>query len=237
MFCDCDDCFANIYALDDIMSVLKAGIHDRFDMLWTHCWEEMQDGIVCMIPGYRIFVFCHGKIYNRAFLKREDVWFDETLTFNEDSCFNAVLIARTTNKRLGEIKSSSPVYTWIRRAGSVTTDPKRQDEGTYCNFRRNLIVTEENRLHRPDQYAAMVTRTAYDVYFMIQSSRITASCKQKILLEFAPWISDRMDVFADVSKEMLEGIRSISKDELTEPDEQIPDDFDSVSAWVREVAG
>ena len=150
MFCDCDDSFSNIYALEDIMNVLHSSMDVRgmFDMMWTKCWQE-ENGVVFMIPDYRVFVFCHGKIYNRDFLRRENIRFEEELNFNEDSCFNAVIIARTVNKRIGAIKSHCPVYTWIRRKGSVTTDPEAQDPGTYCNFRRNLIVTEETRLHRP----------------------------------------------------------------------------------------
>lgn len=231
MFCDCDDCFYNIYALEDVMNVLHVPkIAEQFDMLWTKVWEENESGLVFLIPNYRVFVFCHGKVYNRAFLKREQVRFEESLTFNEDSCFNAVLIARTNNKRIGEIKSAAPVYTWIRRAGSVTMSEGADDTGTYCNFRRNLIVTEENRIHRPAEYPGMAMRTAVDAYNMIHGSRITASCKQKILEEFTPWIRERKDVLSEVKDEMFEQIRSISRDELA--DEEIPDGRKEIMVWV-----
>ena len=233
MFCDCDDCFSNVYALEDVMNVLKSGIEGRFDLLWTHCWEEERGGVTHLIPNSRVFVFCHGKIYSRAFLLREQVRFEESLTFNEDSCFNACLLTRTTPQRAGEIRSHTPVYTWIRREGSVTADPARTDEGTYCNFRRNVIVTEENRKHRPDQYPAMVTRTAYDVFYMIHQDRITASCKQQILNEFRPWIRMRREAFGDVSGEILDGIRAIARDELL--DEEIHDGHEEVRRGVEEV--
>ena len=238
MFCDCDDCFFNIYALEDIMNVLKSPVkvEERFDMLWTHCWEESPEGLVSMIPGYRVFVFCHGKVYNRAFLKREGIRFEEGLTFNEDSCFNAVIIARTVNSRIGEIKSQAPVYTWIRRPGSVTLREGADDIGTICNFRRNLIVTEENRLHKPEQYANMVARTAYDAFYMIHSRRITDPCKQEILEEFRPRIREKIDEIGNVTQEMLDGIRSISSEELTEDGEEFNDQHEEVLAWLKEVS-
>ena len=236
MFCDCDDCFANIYALEDVMNVLHSPVRGKYDMLWTQCWEESADGYITLIPGYRVFVFCHGKVYDRDFLRREGLRFEEELTFNEDSCFNAVAIARTTNERIGAIKSAVPVYTWIRRAGSVTMKPDTIDIGTYCNFRRNLIVTEENRLHRPDQYANMVARTAYDAFYMIHSRRITDACKRQILDEFRPWIRERLDEVGKVSPEMLEGVRAISFEELTEDGEKLPDSHEQVMAWLQEVA-
>ena len=236
MFCDCDDSFSNIYALEDIMNVLHSSmdVREMFDMMWTKCWQE-ENGVVFMIPDYRVFVFCHGKIYNRDFLRRENIRFEEELNFNEDSCFNAVIFARTTNKRIGAIKSHCPVYTWIRRKGSVTTGPEAQDPGTYCNFRRNLIVTEENRLHRPAEYPGMVARTAYDAYFMVNARRITDSCKQKILDEFREWIRTRADEIPKVDQGRLDAILAISREELM--DKVIDGDtHEAIQAWIREVA-
>ena len=182
-----------------------------------------------------MFVFCHGKVYSRRFLLETGVRFDESLTYNEDSCFNAVLVTRTVPKRVGEIRSHTPAYTWIRRPGSVTSDLARADESNYCTFRRNLIVTEENRIHRPDQFTAMVTRTAYDAYFMIHGDRISESCKQQMMEEFRPWITQRREAFGDVTEEILEGIRAISREELM--DREIPDSHEAVTAWVAEVIG
>ena len=238
MYCDCDDSFSNIYALEDIMNVLHSSMNVRemFDMMWTKCWEETEDGVVFMIPDYRVFVFCHGKIYNRDFLDRENIRFEEELTFNEDSCFNAVLIARTTNKRIGAIKSHCPVYTWIRRRGSVTTGEGAQDNGTYCNFRRNLIVTEENRLHRPAEYPGMVARTAYDAYFMINARRITDSCKQQILDEFRPWIRERAGEVGKTDQARLDAILAISKDELADAEGKHEESHEQIQEWIRKVA-
>ena len=230
MFCDCDDAFFNIYALEDIMRVLASPVDGRFDILWSRCWEENEDGILMAIPDFRTFVFCHGKVYSRRFLLDQRLKFEEGLNFNEDSCFNAVAIARTQNSRIGAIRSSSPVYAWIRRTNSVTTSG-REDEATYCNFRRNLIVTEENRLHRPDQYPAMVTRTSYDTFYVLTGGKISEECKEKILTEFRPWIAERLDVFGVVEPEILDQIRAISKSELTEG-EVINDSHEEVREWV-----
>ena len=236
MFCDCDDAFYNIYALEDVMNVLHAPkIAEDYDMLWTKVWEESENGLVFLIPNYRVFVFCHGKVYNRAFLEREKLRFEESLTFNEDSCFNAVLFTRTTNRRIGEIKSCAPVYTWIRRANSVTTGEGAQDTGTYCNFRRNMIVTEENRLHRPEQYPSMVARTAVDAFYMINCRRISESCKQKILEEFLPWIAEHAQEVTKVDVLTLGQIREISKSELADGDE-VKDGLVEILDWIKEVS-
>ena len=242
MFCDCDDCFANIYALNDIMNILRMkDTESKFDMLWADCCEEDYINgaeMLYMMPYNKIFVFCHGKVYRRQFLVDENIRFDPELRFNEDSCFNAVIIARTPHTRIGQIKTRSPVYTWIRRENSVTMGSDAPDAGAWGQFNRNMKVTEENRLHREwDNYAGMVTRTAYDAYYMLLGKRISLKCKRRISDVFIPWIRERMDVFGKVDAEILDQIRAISKSELIEQDENIPDSHEIVRAWVNKITG
>lgn len=236
MFCDCDDTFANIYALRDIQNVLHPDTEEHYDMLWGMCTEEQYiQGmeLLYLMPYQKVFVFCHGKVYRRRFLIDEGIRFDTSLTFNEDSHFNAVIIARTPHTRIGQIKAHAPVYSWIRRENSVTTSEGADDIGTYCQFHRNLKVTEENRLHRTyENYCGMVTRTAYDVYYMICGRRLTAGCKQKIHDEFVPWIRERIDAYGKVSPDILEKIREVARGELLEPGEDVPDSHEMIAEWV-----
>lgn len=231
MFCDCDDCFANIYALEDIMNVIRGEAANKYDLMWTHMYEEDSvSGRILLVPAHKTFVFCHGKIYRRKYLLDQGMRFEEGLRMNEDSCFNAVMIARGC--RVGQVWSHVPLYTWIRRRGSVTTGPDAQDEGARCQTRRNMIVTEENRIHRNAQYPAMVTRTAYDAYFMIHGDRISESCKHEILNMIAPWLSDRMDVFGQVDEDTLDKIRGISRMELLDREDDAEGTHEEVRAWV-----
>ena len=233
MFCDCDDCFANIYALEDVQNILKPA-EEKYDLLWTRCYEEDSvGGTIFLIQPHKTFVFCHGKVYRRRFLLDQGIRFREDLPMNEDSCFNAMIIARIPNNRVGEIRSHVPVYTWIRRDGSVTAKPESIDLGAICQTRRNMIITEENRIHRPDEYPGMVTRHGYDVYFMVHGNRISASCKQQILEEFSPWIRERMDVFGKVDEDTLEKIRGISKFELIDRGEEVEEGHEQIQAWVK----
>ena len=240
MFLDCDDCFANIYALNDIMNILNMpDTEKQFDMMWCDCCEEDYINgaeMLYMMPYNKVFVFCHGKVYRRRFLIDENIRFDPELRFNEDSCFNAVIIARTPHTRIGQVKTHAPVYAWIRRENSVTMGSDAPDAGAWGQFRRNLKVTEENRLHRaPDNYAGMVTRTAYDTYYMLVGQRLSLKCKRRIADEFIPWMRERMNVFGKVSAEILDKIRDVSRSELVEPGENIPDSHETVRAWIKKI--
>ena len=235
MFCDFDDCFASLYSLREFINSIQ---NDKYDMLWTGLIAEdylENKELLYYVPDKQRFVFCHGKVYRTAFLRESGIRFDPSLVFNEDSCFNAVIIARTSYKRIGEIKSEIPLYVWIRRDSSVTNSG-RTDEATYGHFRRNLIVTGEYENSGDDRYAGMVTRTAYDAYYMVFGKRNSMQMRRRIVDEFAPWIAERLDEFGNVSHTELNEIRDVSRSELIEPDELVPDSHVDVSKWVHCIA-
>ena len=231
MFCDCDDCFANIYGLQDILNVLHRD-DGKYDVLWNRFYEE-HPGEILLVPDHKVFVFTHGKVYRRAYLERENIRFEEDLKWNEDSCFNATILTR--GAKAGEIQTHAPAYAWIRREDSYTGTEDRNDKSAYFQFRRNLLIAEEHRQHKPEDYAGMVTRVAWDAFFMTHSRRCTPSCKQQIREMFAPWIRERLDLVGQT--DALAKIREISRIELSEPGEAINDEPGNVLAWIREVAG
>ena len=233
MFCDFDDTFAHVYALRDILSILPA---DGYDMLHSRMIvEDRTDGkdLLTFSPESQRFVFTHGKVYRKAFLDEQGIRFDETMRFQEDSLFNATIIARTSHTRIGEIKTVSPLYVWIRRPSSVTNSG-RDDEAMLAHFIRNLKATEENRASRDyDCYCGMVTRTVWDAYYMLNCKPGSAETKQKIREMFIPWILERRGDFGKVTDEMLVKIISVARTELRE--NPIPDDKATVTKWLEEL--
>lgn len=231
MFCDFDDNFASVFSLREIMSVIST---DKYDMLWSRIMaEDYLDGKenLFYVPDKQRFVFCHGKVYRTAFLKENDVTFDTRLVFNEDSCFNAVIIARTPYWRIGEIKSPIPLYVWIRRPQSVTNSG-REDEATYGHFRRNMIVTAEYG-KGDERYYGMVTRSVYDAFYMIHGVRNSPQMKRRIMDEFAPWIAEREDAYGKVPADIMGEIRRVSRSELVDPGQETADDPETVEKWMK----
>ena len=232
MFVDFDDMLTGVYALRDVMTLLPA---DGYDMLWSRIIvEDFTDGKeqIFFSPEAQRFVFCHGKVYRKAFLDEQDIRFDETMHFQEDSLFNATVIAKTNHKRIGEIKTVSPISVWIRRPSSVTNSG-RDDEAVLAHFIRNLKVTEENRGRGYDHYCGMVTRTAWDAYYMVMSSRVGSQTKQKILAMFTPWIAERIGEYGKVTDEMMDKIRAVSRSELY--GRPIPDRNEDVLRWLYNI--
>lgn len=235
MFCDFDDMFAHVYALRDFLSVLPA---DGFDMLHSEMIvEDFTDGAnrLSYSPKLQRYVFTHGKLYRRQFLLDANIRFDETMSFQEDSLFNAQIIARTPHTRIGGIKCNAAPYIWIRRGNSVTNSG-RDDEAMFAHFIRNLKVTEDNRQHRePECYAGMVTRTAYDAYYMMHDENASRKIKQQIMAMFVPWIIERMDAYGQVSDEIMAQIRQVAHDELCNcPVRDSPED---VQHWLDIITG
>ena len=232
MFCDFDDTFVNIYAIRDVLSVIPC----ECDMLWTELLVEDRlhgKDTIYDTPERQQFVFIHGKVYRKRFLIEQRIRFDESMTFQEDSLFNATIIARTDYRRIGKINAPIVPYVWIRRQGS-TTNSGRDDEATYWHFRRNLMVTAENE-GNPDKYAGMVTRTCYDTYFMCVGIRTGKEMKKKIADEFRPWIIPRIGEFGKVGDDIMQQLVDVSEYELLGPDEKVPDDPQTVLDWIYEI--
>lgn len=232
MFCDFDDNFASVYSIREIMNVLGT---DDYDMLWCRILaEDYVDGkkLLYYVPEKQRFVFCHGKVYRTEFLRESGIRFREELVFNEDSCFNAEIIAHTPHQRIGEINSKIPIYAWVRRENSVTNSG-REDEATYGHFRRNMIVTGEYEGTADPRYYGMVTRTAYDAYYMVFGKRNSMQMRRRIVDEFTPWIAERIEAYGKVDDATLDEIRNISRMELIELDELVPDEHKTVEKWVK----
>lgn len=235
MFCDFDDLFCSVYALRDIMTVMPA---DNFDVLWGRViQEEFVDGhdMLRFTPDQQNWVFMHGKIYRRQYLIDTGLRLNEDLVFNEDSEFNGRLIAQLPYQRIGEIKTQCPLYIWARRENSVTLSG-REDEATWGHFNRNLSVTQAYKDHRTyDDYAGMVTRSAWDAWFMVQGHRISNDMKRKIMQTFVPWITERKNEFMKVEPDILDKIRGISRYELVDSWDTVPDNPELVSAWINTI--
>lgn len=231
MFCDFDDTFANVYALRDVMTILPA---DGYDMLWSRIIVEdfLDENRVYFPPEEQRFVFTHGKVYRKAFLNEKDIRFDESMSFQEDSLFNAVIIAKTPHTRIGEINTKMPLYIWVRRDSSVTNSG-REDEAVYSHFIRNLKVTEENKARGYDHYCGMVTRTTWDAYYMTLSTRASPKTKEEILKVFTPWIAERIGEYGKVPDKIMEQIRAVSRSELY--DRPIPDRPDDILRWLNTI--
>ena len=86
MFCDADDLFINSLGLQSVISEIK---RQKIDFINSTFMEEIKttSGNI-YIPHDQDMIFVHGKIYNREFLIKENIRWDENLLIHEDSYFN-----------------------------------------------------------------------------------------------------------------------------------------------------
>lgn len=113
MFCDADDMFIDLFALNKIF------LSFPFDALFSLFLEEAGDenGVVCAIlPHPEDKAFNHGKVYRRQFLLDNALRWCEELPYNEDIAFNSVAM------NLAEAVKyiSSPLYLWRWNPASIT---------------------------------------------------------------------------------------------------------------------
>lgn len=232
-FCDFDDVFSNIYALRDVLSLLPA---EQYDMLHCELLTEDFTGekeILIVTPKKARFVFIHGKYYRRQWLIDNGIRFDETMPFQEDSLFNAIVIAVADYRRIGEIKTVFPPYVWCRRNGSVTKDG-RQDEAVLGHFIRNCKLCDFYYENLPkERLEDLVVRVTYDTYFMVKSTRASAILKTQIQEDFCKFLQQYGEYYKKPDQNTLQQIEEISRNELMH--QIIPYDFETVTTWKNQI--
>ena len=219
MFCDFDDMFSNVYALRDILNVLPA---PDYDVLWTEFYSEdkMLSGEMRLHSRGRNVVFIHGKLFRRQFLLDHDLWFDTSLKFNEDSCFNAVASTIVDYHRTGKIAVNAPLYIWCYREGSATTSPENRGQAIRGLYDRNKLVCEAFRKHLPyERYCAMVARTVYDTYHALNLEELTPEL-QELKEDFARWYPQHRLCLMMVDEKTMAEVRAISEAEHIRGDEE-----------------
>lgn len=163
-FCDCDDSFSSIYSLKWIFYTLE-NLSDAYDMVWNKFYMNLLDeGDNVKINEEYNHVWIHNKYYRLSFLREHDIRFCERLYMSEDSAFNNVVELETDPRRIGTINTDEPLYAWVRRRGSITTDKDRYYKNIEGHFERNLYVLYEYRKRRHKRSAFVCARTITDAW-------------------------------------------------------------------------
>ena len=230
-FCDFDDTYSNVYALRDVMNILPA---KNYDFLWTQMLtEDFTNGndVLIMTPEKSTFVFIHGKYYRRQWLIDNGIRFDTDFIFQEDSLFNAIILAVLDYHRIGKIKTLIPPYIWCRRGESVTNSQDTADKAVWGHFRRNCKLCDFYRDHLPEwRLSEMVVRTTLDTYYMVNSTaKVTLGMRKKIAEAFRKLIDTYGHLYRRPDDDTLRQMSEISRMELM--DLPIDGDFDTVTQW------
>ena len=125
MYCDSDDGFCNTFAIKIIFENIdiceKEG--KPFDLMSTKFYSERQaEGdkpwSLSIVDHNNVYI--HSRVYRRAFLADNNLYFNEKIWANEDSFFNISTTFFSKNTKVLNI----PIYCWRGNPQSVTHDPK-----------------------------------------------------------------------------------------------------------------
>lgn len=108
VFIDSDDIFASPNA---ISTCVKLANENKADVVVCDFNEEMESGIYTHNKDQ---TFMHGKMYRTAFIKDNNIRFNESRT-NEDGVFNAIAITLSNST----VFYSFPMYQWCNNVNST----------------------------------------------------------------------------------------------------------------------
>lgn len=199
-FCDFDDCYSHVYGLRMILDNLTP----EMDYIWTpFIMEIMKDGEMrFQTKDKENIVWIHGKYFRRQFLLDNNLRFPEGIHYSEDSGFCAVMNETAKYGRRGMVKTEFPVYTWVYRDGSVTTDPMNKERNLTGFIDRNTWVVEEFK-RRGIDHIGMVGRMFADAYWAFHRRSIQFPEQEKRFTEIGK------NYLKDLAKNSKENMQAI----------------------------
>lgn len=231
MFCDCDDMFASIFALRNILTLLDT---KDVDILWAPFYVEngkkdSTQEYALRLKGYNL-TWIHSKIYRREMLNREMMRFFEGLHYAEDSAFNAILSEIVPRERIGKIKAEAPLYLWCYRKGSVTTNPENEKRNAIGFIDRNERVTEEF-IQRGIDPTAMIGRTFWDGWCAAHPDKDKPEIVAAVEERFAQVAPKWRETFAKVPEETMDLVRKAAMKGAGKKDTE----GESMEQWLRRI--
>ena len=199
-FCDFDDCYTHIYGLRMIMDHLTP----EMDYVWTPFIMEIVKGseMRFQTKDKENIVWVHGKYFRREFLIENNLRFPEGIHYSEDSGFCAIVNEIAKIGRRGMIRTDFPVYAWVYRDGSVTTNPLNKERNLTGFIDRNTWVVEEFK-RRGINHIGMVGRMFADAYWAFHRRSIKFRNKEKRFAEIGKNYLDDLEKNSEESMQMI----------------------------------
>ena len=162
MYCDSDDGFCNTFALKIIFQNIDISEKEGkpFDLMSTKFYSERQaegDKPWSLSICDHNNVYIHSRVYRRAFLVDNNLYFNEKIWANEDSFFNISTNFYSKNTKVLNI----PIYCWRGNPQSVTHDPKYIMKTLHQLIYSNDSVVETMLLLNKDKKD--IAKTTFDV--------------------------------------------------------------------------
>ena len=230
MFCDFDDTFTSIYSLRVFFDAMETRKHD---MLWTPFYVELNEQQKRQIRKKFNWIFIHGKVFRRSFLRSHGISFEESLYYSEDTAFCRVIEMEIDPDRIGEILSEITPYVWAYRPGSITTDPQNVFSNAVGLFRRQKYVAEQHYIRgQADLAGAVSLRAMCDAYVTL--CRADLNCdKSEFRKEVLDFFREKQDSIT-VSVGVMETAYEASLKEAGVDASDLPQDL-PFSRWLGQI--
>lgn len=187
MFCDCDDLFIRLTALNEIFQLISEYSPDVItSQLVTN---SIPNTFTCLnMDDFLI----HGKIWKVSYLHQYSIKWDPTLKLAEDTVFVKQGLYLTENKK----NILEPFYYWYRHKGSYTTVINPDSQSNYHHRLKGTraLVNKFLSLGRTELAAKYTYYQLYESYLELQklewSSIYTINLKRELETELALFIKD-----------------------------------------------
>lgn len=226
-FSDFDDVYYGVLSLKYVMDILPTA--ENFDMLAADFIEEdrlRESGYEYHVVKNDDMIFIHGKYFRLDILRQHSIWFDESMEYNEDGYFNALVYSYLKKGRRGVISTPGPVYMWCFRENSLTSAVGTRWKASLGLYWRNRKITDDYEKRMSwKEYCQIAARTIVDAYYIFHYLHAeTSPGYEDLLRDFHDFYMKHRKLIEEVEPEIMQKIRKITREEH-ETDPKINDRY------------
>lgn len=163
MFIDADDVLNSNHSLFYILSAIHKD-PDTELFFGNFIEEQVFEEQWMLYLHDKNLTFCHGKVYSKDYLTREDIKCHPTLRYNEDSYFNALVFYCATKIKYIE----NPLVVWCNNPNSTVRDGGLYAYKKLPNYVQSVNDLCAELIKRKKPYAIQFLQSLYYIYFQLQ---------------------------------------------------------------------
>lgn len=213
LFCDADDMFLSVIALNKIFHIINTF---EFDCLLPKFTVETKDsnGRMSYHPWFHCQV--HGKVIRRQYLMDQNIRWDDRLITHDSRYFFVLVQNCTTPDRLVHIDESFYLWKYNKKSATRKIDNWYLNTYDYYTYSTDDLVDELLKRNKVIEASLIFSSYLYLTYFLYNSESWQNEDKQKIdkALSYASEFFQKDNFLLKFSEESLlqRAAESIRKD-------------------------
>lgn len=214
MFCDFDDCFADVCSLRMMLDQIPI---EEYDIIWGNSIAETRwrggNAFLNKVDEAN-FASTDCKMYRRAFIEENEIRFDPDASLHYEYSFNMIAMACTQPFRVVMLTTDFYLYLKTNRVGGIRHTMSGMQELVGSRFRRDQSLARQFDERGLDyDYRKTIVRMICGEYYRINCYEDNPT-PSDVSVDFLRFYRDRREILRGMSPIDVDVVRDIAETEM-----------------------